>query len=133
MIFENITENAVLNAVGRLVDPGGRTTMPVEYYSSNKSFIDQYVADKKAKIEGMDEYKSFIANGAKAEEKVPEPKVDLMEEVLKEEEEAKPEKAEKVKAEPKKEEPKVEVKEEVKPAEKKTPTRRKRGGPAAAK
>ena len=123
MIFENITKNSVLNAVGRLVDPGSKIIMSVEYYAEYKTFIDGYVKKNLAKIEGIDEYKEFIKNGNKNEKELKEEKVDLIEEVRAEEEAES-----KNKSEPKKEEPKVEkVKEEPEEAsKKKTPTRRRR-------
>ncbi len=122
MTFENITKKAVLNAAGRLVDPGSKITMPVEYYANHKDFIDAYVSDKKAKIGGTEEYKEFLKNDGKKPKKEEE-KVDLMAEVQEEEKlEVKPEPK---KEEPKKEEPKAEeVTEEEKPAPKKASRRR---------
>jgi hypothetical protein len=125
MTFENITKNAVLNAGGRLVDPGKKISMDVEYYATHKNFVDAYVENKKAKITGLDEYKDFIENGGKKDEPKDEDKTDLMAEVIEEEAEAtkEPEK------EPEKPTKAEEEKEEEKPAPKKT-SRRKR---AAAK
>ena len=90
MTFENITDNAVLNAAGRLVDPGKKINMPVEYYAEHKDFVDGYVKDKRAKIDGLDEYKAFLSSDKKPKEEKEE-KVDLMEEVIAEQEEEKAE------------------------------------------
>ena len=85
MTFENITEKSVLNAAGRLVDPGKKITMPVSYYAEQKDFIDAYVKNGKAKVTGIDEYKKFIENGAEVKKEEEVEKVDLMEEVQNEE------------------------------------------------
>jgi outer membrane biosynthesis protein TonB len=127
MTFENITEKSVLNAAGRLVDPGKKIDMPVEYYAEHKDFVDGFVTAKKAKIGGESEYKEFLKSGPKKDEK--KEKVDLMAEVQEEDATPAPKKAaqEKV-AEPKEEakaEPKVEEKQEEEPAPKKTSRRRK--------
>ncbi len=80
MTFENISENSVINAVGRLVDPGKKINMPVDYYSLHKAFVDGYVSEKKAKITGEDEYSLFVKKGKPLEEK--KDTVDLMAEVI---------------------------------------------------
>ena len=95
MTFKNISENAVLNAAGRLLDPGVKVFMNVEYYAKHKDFIDAYVARKVGEITGIKEYEDFM-NGVKTTP-AKEKKIDLMEEVRAEEEakskeaEAKPE------------------------------------------
>jgi len=90
MTFENISENAVLNAGGRLLDPGAKIPLDVEYYARYKDFIDAYVDRKVGKLSGLEEYEEFIRNGGKKEESKEE-KVNLMEEVRAEEEIAKAE------------------------------------------
>ena len=117
MTFKNISENAVINAAGRLLDPGMKVGMKVEYYDKHKDFVDAYVTKKVGEITGLDEYEDFIKNGSKPVKK--EKKVDLMEEVRAEEEakakevEVKEPVVEEVKPEPTPEpEPKVEVKAE---------------------
>ena len=112
MTFKNISENAVLNAAGRLLDPGIKVSMKVEYYAKHKDFVDAYVTRKVGQITGMKEYEDFM-NGVKTVP-VKEKKVDLMEEV-RAEEEAKAKEAE-VKPEPKAD-PVVEEKEVEAPKE----------------
>lgn len=126
MTFENITENSVLNAAGRLVDPGKKIFMGVEYYAAHKDFIDGYVDSKKAKIDGIKEYEDFVKNGQKGNDKEDEKKVDLMDEVL-EEEKAKeePENEEKSSDKPAEDANTEEEKVEEKPVPKKTSRRRK--------
>jgi len=128
MTFKNITENAVLNAAGRLVDPGSEIFMPVEYYAKHKGFVDRYVEAKKAEIGGLDEYKKFLEEGEVEEKK--DEKVDLMEEVLKEESENK-EVKEEPKAEEEKKEPKKEEEKKEAPKKKTTARRRKPAAKAA--
>jgi len=50
MKFKNITENAVLNAGGRLIEPGAEIYISDDYYNKHKDFIDKYVKDGKAVI-----------------------------------------------------------------------------------
>ena len=69
MKFKNITENAVLNAAGRLVDPGKEIFMDVKYYAKHKGFIDAYVKDGKAEVSGIDEYERFISGASSTDEK----------------------------------------------------------------
>jgi hypothetical protein len=120
MTFENITKDTVVNAAGRLVDPGYKIDMPVEYYAKHKEFIDAYVSAGKAKIGGKEEYEEFL-KGEKADKKEDKnEKVDLLAEVQ-EEEKAKEEAVEKEEVKQKKDDTE---KEEEKPAPKKTSRRR---------
>lgn len=127
MTFENISKNAVLNAGGRLLDPGAKIPLNVEYYAQYKDFIDSYVERKLGKLTGMEEYEDFIKNGGKKEEPEVE-KVDLMEEVRAEEEAAAKEAEAKAKAE---EDKADEAEEKAEAPKKKTTTRRRK--PAAKK
>ena len=119
MTFKNITKNAVINAAGRLVDPGVEIYMPVEYYAKHKAFVDTYVTEKKGKVGGLDEYKSFLQNGPESSTVKEEEKVDLMAEVIEEE----AEKVDKAEATDNKKDDAKE-KEEEKEATKKTSRRR---------
>ena len=126
MTFENITENRVLNAAGRLVDPGVKISMPVSYYAEQKPFVDAYVEDKTAKITGMEEYTAFLGRAPEKEE--PVENVDLMDEVI-EEEKAKEEQKEIKEPEEAKEAPVVKEEPKEVPEAKETPkpkTRRRR-------
>ena len=144
MTFKNISENSIINAGGRLLDPGSKITMDVEYYAKYKNFVDNYVTKKVGEIGGIEEYEAFIKDGGKKAPKVEE-KVDLMEEEKAEQdakEKAKKEadaKAEKEAADAeaaKEAEAKVEEVEKIEEApeeapKKKAPSRRKK--PAAKK
>ncbi len=110
MTFKNISENSVINAGGRLLDPGTKIPLKVEYYDKYKDFIDAYVTKGDGEIDGIKEYNDFIKNGKTEVKK--EKKIDLMEEVREEETAKEPE----VKAAP---EPKIEAKEELQVEEKK--------------
>jgi outer membrane biosynthesis protein TonB len=115
MTFKNITTNSILNAAGRLVDPGKTILMEVEYYEKHKSFVDKYVKEGKAEIGGLDEYEEFLKNKDNPKEEEKKEKVDLIAEVQAEEAK-KEEKPEVKKEEPKEEEPKEEEpQEEEKP------------------
>ena len=85
MTITNITDNRIINAAGRLIDPGKTILMEVSYYAQHKSFVDQYVKEGKAKIDGLDEYEAFLKSG-KEEEQKDEP-TDLLAEVQAEAEE----------------------------------------------
>ncbi len=87
MTFENISENAVLNAVGRLVDPGKKINMPVDYYAAHKAFMDNYVTAKTGKIAGMEEYDRLAGHDPVQKDDAKE--TDLMDEVIAEAAEAK--------------------------------------------
>ena len=61
MTIKNITEKANIAAVGRILTPGKKITMPVEYYAEKKDFIDNHVTEKRAKLTGMEEYDAFMS------------------------------------------------------------------------
>jgi len=120
MTLTNITENRIINAAGRLIDPKKTIFMDVEYYASHKSFIDQYVSSKQAEVGGLDEYEAYL-QGGKAAKEDNEP-TDLIAEVLSEEDGESTDEAPDDKQESKEE---AEVEQEEKP--KTTRRRRSRG------
>ena len=71
MTIKNIHKIASFSAVGTILVPGKVIPMPVEYYASHKAFIDKHVTDKKAKIDGMDEYTALISGKSEETEEVP--------------------------------------------------------------
>ena len=101
MTVKNITENTLINVVGRLLDPQQKINMPLEYYVKHKVFVDAYVDAKEVEIGGMEEYEAHIggATGKTPSAKKTETKVEAKAET---------------KTEAKVEEAKVETKEEAK-------------------
>ena len=85
MTITNITDNRIINAAGRLIDPGKTILMEVSYYAQHKSFVDQYIKEGKAKIDGLDEYEAFLKSGKEEEQK--DESADLLTEVQAEAEE----------------------------------------------
>ena len=79
MKLKNISKNSVINAVGRLVDPGIEVLMPVDYYAKNKAFVDNYVEKKQVEIAGIEEYREYVSLTMKNEESAPETIVTTLE------------------------------------------------------
>ena len=61
MTVKNITTNRIINVAGRLLDPQQKISMTIEYYAEHRGFVDQYVTDGYAEVEGIEEYERFTS------------------------------------------------------------------------